>query len=377
MRRSVIPLLFTLACASPHEDVVGPYTGEARRYVVDQIWLSTTNTQAKDYGGDLNGDGYIDNQLGQVVSMLASQGDVTSHGDDMIRAGVVTSSVIITADDLANDDSVSVRYLASDDDGTAVEVGGRFIDGAFEPNRTWRTKVPGAATLHLPVFVDADPSTIRLEGVEIELEADGDGYWAFVHGVVEDPMAAAFAGMKQMIDERPYDHPFLKKLLDGNNDGVVTFDELEGNSLFVSLLSPDVMYRGVMVTSFGFKAHLTPCAEGTCQPLQASCFDRVLDGDEVELDCGGGCRGCTEGATCNVAADCESLDCTDGACGPPSCSNGVRDGYETDRDCGGTCARKCEQGEQCLTGADCVTGQCGVPCEGPFCVGGWSYDTCR
>ncbi|NVB80219.1 MAG: hypothetical protein HOV81_17630 [Kofleriaceae bacterium] len=379
MRLSVMLLLFASACAPSHEDVVGPYTGEARRYVIDEIRVPMSNSDARTFAADLNGDGVADNGLGGAIAFLASQDNVTSHGNDMIRVGVIASSVIVTADDLTTDDAVSVRYLATDDDDTAIEVGGRFVDGAFEPNRTAWTHVPGAATVRVPVFVDADPTTVRLDAVEIELEPDDSGYWATVRGVVADPIAAAYPGLKQMVEERPYDHPYMLEMLDFNpRDGVVTLDEVSNSSIVASLLAPDGTYRGTKGASFAFKAHLTACAEGSCQTPQPSCFDRVLDGTETHLDCGGNCRGCTEGASCTVAGDCESRDCTDGVCGPPSCVNGLRDGTETAVDCGGTCAAKCGTGMGCRRDGDCSSGQCGEPCEGFLCGGdGWSEDTCR
>lgn len=381
MRWSVLVLLIAAACASDRisDNVVGPFTGEARRYVVDRIILPTTIAQADELGGGLVGDG-PQNQLGGVISTLYVQGDVTSHGDDLINAGLISSSVIVTADDFDDDDSVSVRYLASDDDLTGVVVGGRLSEGAFYPNRTRYTRVPGAATVRLPVFVDADPSTVRVEGVEILLAPDGaGGFDAELHGVVEDVLAAAAPGVMQMIEARPYDHLMLKKLLDGDQDGVITEQEFTTNPLMRSLVAPDITHDGKKVLSFGFGLHLRPCAEGTCQTPVVSCFNHVLDGDEVQLDCGGGCRGCAEGATCNAPADCESLDCDAGACGPPSCTNGVRDGYETDLDCGGECASNCASGQRCLTDLDCASGQCGEPCDpdGWFCGGGWNYEICR
>ncbi len=195
-------LLVVAACDTPRPaDVIGPYTGESRRFVVDQIYLPTTNAQAKEYGGTLDGNDSIDNQLGLAISSLRSFGDVNEYPDDIINAGVIASSVIVTADDFQNDDTVSVRYLASDDDTTSVEVGGRLIDGVFESNRTRWTNVPGAATVRLPVFPDANPSTVRVEGLELDF-APGryEGLDLGLHGViVEDLFAAAYPGIAQML----------------------------------------------------------------------------------------------------------------------------------------------------------------------------------
>ena len=70
-----LPFLLLAACASEtsNHDVVGPFTGESRRFVVDRIELPMNNTQAREHAGDLDGDGVRDNQLGMVISTLASQ----------------------------------------------------------------------------------------------------------------------------------------------------------------------------------------------------------------------------------------------------------------------------------------------------------------
>lgn len=292
--RTVVLALVLLAACEHSDDVVGPFTGETRRFVVDAFDLPTTNTAAHQYGGFINGDNVIDNQLGLVLAQLAQyeSGDLTTHGREMINAGVIASSVLITADDFANDPSVSVLYLGHEDDGSAVEVGGRFVDGELIPNRTQTTSVPGAATLHLPVFVGTDPSVVDVIGLEIELTADDTGgFRGELHGVVAHPDAvdATGVGMADMIAAAPADHVDFIHLLDQDRDGVITPNEVVTSSIMVTFLSPDVMYDGVYVLSIGFRFHLTPCPEGRCEMPMISCFNRVRDGDEIGIDCGGAC----------------------------------------------------------------------------------------
>lgn len=374
--------LFLLAACADHVDVVGPYTGEARRFVVDSIELAQTKEQIDEYGGYIDDNDLIDNQLGWTIRALAGQDGVTMHGLDMIAGGAIASSVVITADDFSNDDAVSVLYLGSDGE-TGVAVGGSLDHGTFEPNRTRYTKVPGSAMLHLPVFIDADASVVPILGLEIELTSDGaGGFDAEIHGAVPvDPLLdAAYDGVLAMIANNPAAHPVLPSLLDSNpRDGVIARDEFRTSSLIMSLMSPDVTYAGQRALSFGFRAHLTPCAEGRCSEPVASCFDRVLDADEEHVDCGGGCRGCLEGATCDEAADCESLDCTNGVCGRPRCDNGVRDGFETDVDCGHVCSNGCGFGQRCFDNGDCTSFQCGPECdpETQYCIGPIDFGTCR
>ena len=48
--------------------------GTHYHYVANQVFVPTSNTQARDYGLDLNADGTADNQLGMVLSTLAGMG---------------------------------------------------------------------------------------------------------------------------------------------------------------------------------------------------------------------------------------------------------------------------------------------------------------
>jgi hypothetical protein len=98
------------------------------------------------------------------------------------------------------------------------------------------------------------------------------------------------------------------------------------------------------------------CSKGTCQPT--SCTDRVLNGSETDVDCGGSCEGCAPLAACLVAKDCASLVCTLAThkCAAPTCSDGVLNGTEPTVDCGASCPNKCRIGDTC--GASCLRGRC-------------------
>jgi hypothetical protein len=78
------------------------------------------------------------------------------------------------------------------------------------------------------------------------------------------------------------------------------------------------------------------CLDNVCHA--ATCGDRLKNGPETDVDCGGGCPGCDNGKVCAAATDCVSGFCEgagggSGACAPcvnPSdctaplmCMNGV------------------------------------------------------
>lgn len=344
-------LVFALAaCASEPEPL--QYTGPARRFAVDAIALPLNNTEARAFGADLNGDRTVDNQLGMVISTLSSiSGNVTTHGDDMIAAGVLASSVVLVADDLSRDDTVALRYFGADGDEAEL------IDGALASGR-FTTRASGAGAVHLPVFVDSDPIIIPLVHMRASLVADGrGGYDATIQGAVphDVALAAAYAGITQMFESRPSDHVAFFRMLDTSPyDFTITRQEFDNNTLIASLMAPDLDLDGEDLLSIGFRVHLSPCAEGNCVTPAVSCFDRARNGNETDVDCGGACGACESQATC---------------------FDGVKNGLETDVDCGTQCGA-CATGRACWSNSDCTSKQCGEPCSGTFC-NTWTFDTCK
>jgi hypothetical protein len=362
---SLLVASLLVACSGSSGDIVGPFTGPTHRFVVDRFSLPVTSADAKAIGDDLDGNGRVDNQLGATLAVLANDDNLTTHADDMIKSGALASIIEIQADDLHSDPTVGVRYFGRQGD-PAIVVGGSIAGGIFTPNRTRDTQVPGRATLRLPVFADASPSVIVLDAMEIDLDPDdAGGYNARIRGAAGGDVTTETArGLIEMIDANPQGHPYATLLLDADHDGHVSTDEVMENSLIASLIKPDVRVLVdddyVERLSFGFGVHLIPCATGNCAlgTPAASCFDRVVDGDESDIDCGGSCMACPANAACSAASDCQSQSCS-GTCAAPSCSDGVHDGYETDVDCGWNCGG-CTSGRQCRRSQDCLSQRCGT-----------------
>lgn len=103
------------------------------------------------------------------------------------------------------------------------------------------------------------------------------------------------------------------------------------------------------------------CTGGLCVPAPATCTDRIKNGNETDVDCGGPtCNVCSIGQICLAARDCVSATCSGGRCvtAPPTCTDGIKNGSETDVDCGGPTCNKCANTKMCLAASDCTSATC-------------------
>ncbi len=102
----------------------------------------------------------------------------------------------------------------------------------------------------------------------------------------------------------------------------------------------------------------------SCSPPPSSCSNNVKDGSETDVDCGGGCPKCADGKACSSASDCQSAACQGGflggkTCRAATCNDKVKNGNETDVDCGGGApCSACSTGKACLANTDCSSGPC-------------------
>jgi len=124
-------------------------------------------------------------------------------------------------------------------------------------------------------------------------------------------------------------------------------------------------------------ADSTDCASGVCaegsggKRCQApTCSDGIKDGDETDVDCGGGtCGKCSETKGCTVRDDCSTDVCKSGVCVVPVCNDGETNGSETDVDCGGPDCPRCASTKACTTADDCASGVCtDNVCKAPTCT---------
>jgi hypothetical protein len=162
-----------------------------------------------------------------------------------------------------------------------------------------------------------------------------------------------------MFRTEPERHLVFLRGIDEDHDDMISYAELEV-SIIGLLVSADVRLHDQDLVSVAFSAHLSPCASSRCSTVAPAnpCRDRVANGDETDVDCGGPCQPCADGLACSVAADCQSNACGQlGSCGAASCTDLVRDGFESDVDCGGICAA-CGAGKACAADRDCASNNC-------------------
>jgi hypothetical protein len=371
-------LLSTLAAchpASPPRDVSGPFTGAVHRYRVDAMALPTARDQFSD---DLDGDGRVDNELSFLVGAALTEGVTSKHAGDMIASGMAGGVVELQSDDpaLRDDETVGVRFRGGNrDDGL---MGAVLREGVVTTNRLRLTHTPVAATLRVPLL-DADPLLFPLLAAQAQLSPDGHGGWDMdLQGVTADAHGEVTASLAPALLQgwglRPSAYGSLLALFDRDRDGHITADEITGSPLLLNVVSPDLDLfdaggrwapRPDAVQSESYSVavhlHLSPCSDEACSAPAAapSCFDRVRDGDEVGVDCGGSCGACPAGTGCSADKDCQSR-CVDQVCAEPTCSDGVNDGVEGGVDCGWGCATPCPDGAGCVDGAGCASGSCVV-----------------
>ncbi|MEP7126289.1 MAG: SUMF1/EgtB/PvdO family nonheme iron enzyme [Byssovorax sp.] len=115
----------------------------------------------------------------------------------------------------------------------------------------------------------------------------------------------------------------------------------------------------------------TDCKGATCtnKACAPTCTDGSFSPDlnETDVDCGGNtCPKCDTGLACNVAGDCKNKVCNAGTgkCDPPKCTDKLQNGNESDIDCGGPFCTACSAGQKCVSGPDCLS----TLCTGNICA---------
>lgn len=264
-------------------DDVGPIEGDPHTYVVNSVTIPVNAQEASDLGFDLDDDGTVDNQLGNILSALinASGGDLDLQGsiDEAVEAGeiLLLANVQATAlDNAANagfflylgsdpnpaactdpaDPLTCGQHLGGDASFTAMSAGdtavsGRIVNGTF-------TGGPGSLTLQ----ISFSGTAITLPLVAARAEVTGITATALgnskVGGAVPDEdidnqvIPAVHTAISDIIAEDCTGEgaecgcedgstgSTLLGIFDADENCEVPLTEVQTNNLIVTLLNPDV-----------------------------------------------------------------------------------------------------------------------------------------
>jgi hypothetical protein len=97
-----------------------------------------------------------------------------------------------------------------------------------------------------------------------------------------------------------------------------------------------------------------------------NCSDQKQNQGETDVDCGGPCAPCDDGKLCADKVDCKNKVCGKNnvcsnppcQCQPPTCVDAQQNGDESDLDCGGGCPTKCAIAQKCKQPTDCLSASC-------------------
>jgi hypothetical protein len=271
-----------------------PMVAGHTHYVIDRMLLPATNTQARDYGQDLDNNATVDNQLGMVISAFAGQGlEAQVTMDSVIDRGNAIMLADLGADDLTTtalatftiyqganpvppacmnlQDTVCRKHLA----GT----------GAFSINATAPTNPPlvgsitggvltaGPNPLTIQIaFADSPPVMVTMIGSRVQLTNTATTSMGKIGGgiTMTDVDMKVIPGMRDgfeamvmrdctMLSSPPNcgcpqdsNGKTMLGLFDVSpKDCSISVAEVRQSTLIQSLLAPDVMINNQMALSLG------------------------------------------------------------------------------------------------------------------------------
>jgi hypothetical protein len=309
MRRLAFLLLATAACTTETDDMgMGPGSADPlpelpiRNYVVDHIMVPIDANEARDFGMDVDGDGDVDNKLGNVIATLATMnidanamvGRAIDRGDTILLARIGTTSFyqadIATLQTYAGSDP-SIAPCSSDTDtscrkhleGTATfnvltDPTGTPLRGSFAGNTfsgdqgklVVRIALLGSEPIDLVML--ASRAALRMtnetkiaDGTIAGAVTQEDIDTKVIPAVHKNVSATAAAQCIQPTSPPACGCPTGS---DGKQaimifdkapvDCAISLEEVKDSSLVQALLAPDVEIMGVRALSLGVKISAVP-----------------------------------------------------------------------------------------------------------------------
>ncbi len=114
---------------------------------------------------------------------------------------------------------------------------------------------------------------------------------------------------------------------------------------------------GDMLTCNMFGCPKTQCTEAYCDDNDMCQQSPLASGQQCTENGGQFCDGMGICVECLNDSHCTEAVCKDNKCAPPACDDKIKNGSETDVDCGGSCS-PCDPSKECLKPEDCTTLYC-------------------
>ena len=257
-------------------------SGTAHNYLVEEMFIPDSSTTAKENGVDLDGDGEIDNKLGSIISLIASQGgdfNVNESVNEEIQAGELLLIGRVYVDQFGDDDEVLAQVFQGvvvndatpvfdgndtvgigPDSPTDIFLCGRIVNDELEAG-------PDDLQIVFPI-PEIGNLNITLERAQLIGEVTESG-WTDVMiggGISKEEVTNLYGTLVDFVNDMIAEDPdgdtaaTILDLLDDNceptiegcdplpagcaEDGEIHIDELECNALLNSALSPDVDIDG-------------------------------------------------------------------------------------------------------------------------------------
>jgi len=262
-----------------------------RSYLVNDVLLPISSSEATSYAIDVDGDGFVENNFGQILAALAAQGiDFNGLMDSAVTTGSVVHLVHVQSTDvfLANDPAAQATWCVGvptitpplfdgTDNPSCADTSGIFVAALSGGSFT----SPAPATTANPVSLDfalalgTSNATLPVLNARLSFATDGAGQMPFgqINGSIPhtDFMNNFAPAMAAMCNESIQNDPSsgmassCKSLFDtGCNgfpgyagDSLIEVCEITESSLMQSLLAPDVQVAdgGTLVdaNSIGFR----------------------------------------------------------------------------------------------------------------------------
>lgn len=261
-----------------------------RAYLVNDLILPTTSSEATAYAIDVDGDDHADNRFGQVLAALATEGmDLTSATGVAVASGSIVHLVRLQTTDasFANDPAAQATWCVGKplpappsfdglDNASCFLTSGTFTATLAGGNFTSPSPVTTPNPVSLDFTMALGTETVALDVVNARLSFNADGSGGQINGSIphdeftykfaptfalmcndtiqNDPSADLSKSCKDLFDNGCSGFP------DYAGDGFIAVCEILESSLFQNLFAADVMVDNggtpiaAVSAGFGFTA---------------------------------------------------------------------------------------------------------------------------